>query len=113
VRIELKGYIKPLTVWVAILLLIGTATAMDAITDIHPGNQPVLGRETNVLRILTVLENKIEDQKLLEKTKEKLLALSDGQTRLIASLSDRATQEGNSAGASIAFLLMTVLITLL
>jgi hypothetical protein len=113
VRIELKGNMKRLAIYLVILWLACTGVAMGAITDIRPGNQPVLGRETNVFRILTVFENKIEDRQLLEKTKKKLLTLSDGQTRLIASLSDRVTQEGNSAGASIAFLLMTVLITLL
>jgi hypothetical protein len=104
---------KRLAIYLVILWLACTSVAMGAITDINPGSQPVLGREANVLRILTVLENKIEDRQLLEKTKEKLLALSDGQARLIASLSDRVTKEENSAGASIAFLLMTVLITLL
>jgi hypothetical protein len=49
----------------------------------------------------------------LERTKEKLFTLSDKQARLIASLSDQVNQEGNTTAASIAFLLMTVLITLL
>ncbi len=113
VKATSQGTIKPLAVWVVTLWLIGTATAMGAITDIHSDNQSVLASETNVVRILTALENKIEDQRLLEKTKDKLLTLSNGQTRLIASLSDRVTKEGDSTGASIAFLLMTVLITLL
>jgi hypothetical protein len=66
-----------------------------------------------VSKILTALESKVEDPQLLEKTKKKLTSLSDGQTRLIASLSDRVAQERNTAGSDIAFLLMTVLITLL
>ncbi len=104
---------KPLSVWVAILLLIGTTTAIGAIIDNPHENQPVPGRETHVLKILTALENKIENPQLLERTREKLQSLSERQTRLIASLSDQVTKEGDSAGASIAFLLMTVLITLL
>jgi hypothetical protein len=55
----------------------------------------------------------VEDPKLLGKAKKKLITLSDWQTRLIASLSDRVVEEGNTAGSDIAFLLMTVLITLL
>lgn len=67
----------------------------------------------NVSKILTVLEKRVEDPQLLWKTKKKLITLSDGQTRLIASLSDRVAQEKNTTGSDIAFLLMTVLITLL
>jgi hypothetical protein len=55
----------------------------------------------------------MEDQQLLGKTKEKLLSLSDRETRLIASLADRVTQGGNTTGSNVAFLLMTALITLL
>jgi hypothetical protein len=70
-------------------------------------------QRANVSKILTVLERKVEDPQLLGKTKKKLITLSDGQTRLIASLSDRVAQERNTTGSDIAFLLMTVLITLL
>ena len=104
---------KPLTLWVAILLLTGTATAIGSIINNPPEHQLAPGRETHVLKILTALENKIENPQLLERTREKLQSLSERQTRLIASLSDRVIKEGNSAGASIALLLMTVLITLL
>jgi hypothetical protein len=49
----------------------------------------------------------------LGKTKKKLITLSDGKTRLLASLSDRVAEERDTTGSDIAFLLMTVLITLL
>jgi hypothetical protein len=68
---------------------------------------------TDVSKILLVLENRIEDQQLLEKTRDKLLTLNDRQIRLIASLSDRVHTEGNTTGSDIAFLLMTALITLI
>jgi len=66
-----------------------------------------------VSKILSVFENRIEDQPLLERTRDKLLALDQRQLRLIASLSERVTKEGNTAGSDIAFLLMTALITLI
>ena len=67
----------------------------------------------NVSKILTVLESRVEDPQLLGKTKKKLITLSAGRTRLIASLSDRVAEERDTTGSDIAFLLMTVLITLL
>ena len=73
----------------------------------------VLGFSADVSKILSVLENKMEDQQLLERTKDKLLTLDHGQIQLIASLSDQVIKEGNTTGSDIAFLLMTVLITLI
>ena len=70
-------------------------------------------KRANVSKILTVLERRVEDPQLLVKTKKKLITLSNGETRLIASLSDRVAEERNTTGSDIAFLLMTVLITLL
>ncbi len=64
-----------------------------------------------VSRILSVLENRVEDRPLLERTKDKLLTLDRKQIRLIASLSEIV--KGNTAGSEIAFLLMTALITLI
>jgi len=73
----------------------------------------VLSSSTDVSKILSVLENRLEDQQLLERTKDKLLTLDQRQIRLIASLSERVVKEGNTAGSDIAFLLMTALITLI
>jgi len=117
VKIELERFIRPIAIWLVIfqiaIFLLGTTIATGGTTDPNSYNQYASNRGADVLRILAVLENKIEDQQLLEKTKEKLFTLNDGQTRLIASLSDRVAKEGNTMGASISFLLMTVLITLL
>jgi hypothetical protein len=113
-----KRFIRPIAIWLLIfqvaVFFLGKTTAMGGTN--HPNSddhQYASDRDVNVLKILAVLENKIEDQQLLEKTKKKLFTLDDGQTRLIASLSDRVAKEGDTTGASIAFLLMTVLITLL
>ena len=79
----------------------------------NSGDPFVSKQKADVSRILTVLESRIEDPQLLGKTKKKLITLSDGKTRLIATLSDRVVEERNTTGSDIAFLLMTVLITLL
>jgi hypothetical protein len=78
-----------------------------------PDARYVLSSSTDVSKILLVLENRIEDQQLLEKTRDKLLTLDDRQIRLIASLSDRVHTEGNTTGSELAFLLITALITLI
>jgi hypothetical protein len=72
-----------------------------------------LSFSSDVSKILSVFENRIEDQQLLRRTKDKLLTLDQRQIRLIASLSDRVTKEGNTTGSDIAFLLMTALIALI
>ena len=69
-------------------------------------------RETEVLKILSVLEKKMGDKKSLEKAKEKLLALKDLELALITSLSEQITKERERPGADIAFLLITALIIL-
>ena len=112
-----KRFIKLMGIGLAVFqianFLSGITIATGGIPDPNFEDPYVSNRRTDVLKIILVLENKIEDQQLLGRTKEKLFTLSDGETRLIASLSDRVTKKGNTTGADIAFLLMTVLITLL
>jgi hypothetical protein len=69
-------------------------------------------RETDVMKILAVLEMKIQDQKLLDKAKVKLFTLKDSEFYLITSLSEQIVKEGETPGVDIAFLLVTVLIIL-
>lgn len=69
-------------------------------------------RETDLTKILFVLEKKVDDQKMLERAREKLFTLQEPQFSLIASLSEQIVKEGNQPGVDIAFLLITVLIVL-
>jgi hypothetical protein len=92
-------------------LPVSAATDMTAVSNSNDPHPSI--RSADVFKIVAVLENKIQDQPSLEKTKKKLFTLNDRQTRLIASLSDRVTEEADTMGASIAFLLVTVLIALL
>jgi len=92
---------------------LATTAAVRPTVDPHSEDPFVSKQRANVSKILTVLESRIEDPQLLGKTQKKLITLNDGQTRLIASLSDRVAEERNTTGSDIAFLLMTVLITLL
>jgi len=113
-----KRLIRRITICLVIFQIaifpLGTTVAISRTTDPHFVDNPSASHlRSDMLKILSVLENKIEDQQLLGKTKEKLLSLSDRETRLIASLADRVTQGGNTTGSNVAFLLMAALITLL
>lgn len=70
----------------------------------------IIDREADMIKLVSFLENKMGDQKLLEKAKDKLFKMSDRQIRLMVSLSDRTDNEWDTAGAEIAFLLITALI---
>ncbi len=95
-------------------LIFSWAMAAPGVTAVSNPNGPHPSiHGADISKIVAVLENKIEDQPSLEKTKRKLLTLNDRQTRLIASLSDRVTEDDNTMGASIAFLFVTILIALL
>ncbi len=69
-------------------------------------------RETDVLKILSVLEKRTGDQRLLEKARGKLVTLKRSELDLIASLSEQMIKEGKRPGADLVFLLMTALIIL-
>ncbi len=65
-----------------------------------------------ILKILPVLELKIEDRKLLEKSKEKIFAMDDRELHLVAALCEKISDEKKAVSSDIAFLLVTALIVL-
>jgi hypothetical protein len=70
----------------------------------------VITRKTELAKIQRILSQKIADKKLSKKAEQKLSTLSDEEMRLISSLCDRIPQSDSSAGADVAFLLVTTLI---
>ena len=116
-KIKAMAFVKSVAAGLVLaqcLIFLPTASiAKTGKPDSDPGATYRLSFSADVSQILSVLENRTEDQQLLEKTKDKLLTLDHRQIRLIASLSDRVMKEGNTTGSEIAFLLMTVLITLI
>ena len=114
-RSKVKRFVKPIAVWltlVQMVIYLSTTIAMSGTIDLHSVDQNLFHRRADVIKILSVLENRTGDKKTLEKARDKLLNLSDRQFSLLASLSQRIAKEGNKAGTEMAFLLMTVLITL-
>ena len=72
--------------------------------------KPALNVE--MLKILPVLEDKIENRKLLEKSKEKIYAMNSRELHLVAALCEKISDEGQTVSTDIAFLLVTALIVL-
>ena len=87
-----------------------TAVAAPGRTWVAP-LQPA-SREVSLARIVSVLEHRVPGHELSEKTKAKLLTLSDRQVRLAASLADQIAKDDPAVVAETAFLLLTVLIIL-
>lgn len=117
VKIKPKGIAKTIATGLAVaqwLIFLPTAATAKSGKTVPESDPPyALSSSAEVSKILWVLENKIEDRRLLERTKDKLLTLDGGQIRLIASLSDRVANGGDTTASNIAFLLMTALIALI
>jgi hypothetical protein len=64
-------------------------------------------------KILSALENRIDNPKLMEAARSKILLMDERQTRLLSELSNRMVTDSTSTVSSIALLLITALITLL
>ncbi len=71
-----------------------------------------LNNKIDISGILSVLENRVKDRKLLERTKEKLSSLDNKDIRLIASLCQQISRGNNTPGSDIAFSLVSALIIL-
>lgn len=69
-------------------------------------------RSLEMFKILQVLENRVGNDRLVEKAKIKISTLSSDQFHLISSLSERIVSEDHNIGTNIAFLLLTALIAL-
>jgi hypothetical protein len=68
--------------------------------------------DDTVSKILTLLEFKNSNQRILDKAAGKLHAMNERELRLMSSLCDRISVRSNSAGADIAFSLITAMIVL-
>ncbi len=63
-------------------------------------------------RIISVLEHRIEDPKVLTKTRDKLLTLSSEEIRLLSSLCKRIPDQKRTTRSNAVFSLVTTLIVL-
>ena len=72
--------------------------------------EPALNVE--MLKILPVLEEKIEDRNLLKKSKEKIFVMNSRELHLVAALCEKISDARQTASSDIAFLLVTAIIVL-
>jgi len=70
----------------------------------------LIDRTSEMFKVLSVVEKRVGDERLLKKIKDKLPALSDDRLQMIASLSEKIGADDHSAQTDIAFLILTTLI---
>lgn len=77
-------------------------------------NNDLKPRESRTVnaKIMSVLEDRIDDPEVLAKTREKLRTLNDEEIRLVSSLCNRIATGERTAQADIVFSLVTALIVL-
>ncbi len=99
---------------VSLLLLFVVTGGEPAFGAVTAQKQPVHETALNggIKKILPVLEDKIHDQKLLERSKEKVYGMGDREIKLVAALCEKISDEGETVSSDIAFLLVTALIVL-
>ncbi len=93
-------------------LLMSGAPASGAMTAPKPPMVRETGHSDDIHKILPVLEDKIHDRRLLEKSKEKIYSMGDREVRLVAALCEKISDEGETVNSDIAFFLVTALIVL-
>jgi hypothetical protein len=73
-----------------------------------PSHESLMRKE--MPKILPVLEERIGNKRLIERSKEKLYSMGDREIRLISALCERIPTEESSVSGDIAFFLVTALI---
>jgi hypothetical protein len=74
--------------------------------------EQMVHHRTELRKVLSVVEHRTKNEKVREKMRDKLSAMSDRQLRLAASLCERIARDNDSARSDIAFSIVTALIVL-
>jgi hypothetical protein len=88
------------------------AGASVAAAPAPPRKEQAVDHRGDLEQVLTVVEHRTKNEKVLEKMREKLSALSDRELHLAASLCARITRADESAGSDIAFSIVLALVVL-
>ncbi len=114
-----KTYIQTaMAVFIGIVLVLSfalAATARPQETGVKGAVYGIRGHSApspEIVNILSVLEERTNDERLIEKAKQKLATMNERDLRLMASLCDRIWVGGDDAGADIAFLMTAMLVVL-
>ena len=112
-----SNFLKKAAFWPATLVCILSIAGATASFGYQPrevsnSGYTEIADKNAVSKILSVLAIRSPGGKALGKAAEKLSAMSNRDLRLISSLCDRISADGGTAGADIAFSLMTAMIVL-
>jgi len=95
------------------LLLAFVALSFADAAPFLPKEEQRNGRSGDMRQILSVVEHRTMDGRVLERMREKLPLLGERELHLAASLCERISLDERSAGASIAYSIVTAMIVLL
>jgi hypothetical protein len=110
-----KQTIGMCAVLVLSLLLAGVSPALGRQGTAAPlllKTQQGVGHRADLEQVLSVVEHRTKDGRVVAKLREKLSAMSGRDLRLAVSLCDRIARNDDSAGADIAFSLVMALVVL-
>ena len=113
------GFFRKAVFWPSVFVCILSIGSTTSLFGYQPaaaytiGHSEIRGKDKDsVSKILSVLALRSSGGKVLGRAAEKLSAMNDRDLRLIASLCDRISADGGTAGADIAFSLITAMIVL-
>jgi hypothetical protein len=88
----------------------GAAPVFSGVHAAAERHYSLIDRSSEMFKVLSVVEKRVGNERLLKKIRDKLPALSDDRLKMIASLSEKIDADDHSAQTDIAFLLLTTLI---
>lgn len=95
-----------------VFFVVSGSSAFDASTAQKLTPAHMTAYKGDIKKILPVLQEKIHDGKILEKSKEKIYSMDSGEVKLVATLCEKISDGGDTISSDIAFLLVTALIVL-
>ena len=119
-RLPRKQQTVKRSIWVCALLVMSRALAgVSPAAGRYGTTAPILTQPYRVIdhradlqQVLSVVEHRTKDGKVLERMRDKLSSLGDRELHLAASLCERIARDDDSAGADFAFSIVTALIVL-
>jgi hypothetical protein len=112
----LKGHRRVVAPALIVLVMLGTGVPSIAGPHADPPHVQAAGSASAAAaerrKVLMTLENRMSDENALKRIREKISELDGRRLRIAAALCSRIERDESSAGADIAFSLVTALIIL-
>jgi len=88
----------------------GAAPALSGPRSAPERRYSLIDRSSEMFLVLSVVEKRVGNEKLLKRIRDKLPELSDDRLQMIASFSEKIDADDHSVQTDIAFLILTTLI---